>query len=499
MLTVMVFLAGAAGMTLEIVGFRLLQPVFGSGIYVWGSLIGVFLLALTVGYALGGRIADRAPQSRVLGGIVLLAGLAITLVPLYAGPLGDGLLARFDQAGASPETVARFGSFLGGLALFGPAGILLGMVTPYAIRLGTGDLTHVGRTAGGLTAAATAGSLLGTLGTAWYGIAAVPASTLLYGMGGVLIVMGLVLFSSGRGAATTALLLLAALSLSGHASAQAPRTLLQKDSLYHRISVRDAGPYRELIFGGTRVQSQTRISLSDPLHSGWRYTDAFHLGPLLVPNAQRALFVGLGGGIGPRQFRAMYPRMRIDVVELDPEVVKVAKDYFFLKEDERLRVHVDDGRAFVRRAKRGSYDLIFLDAYFADAIPFHLTTREFFQIVRQKLAPGGAVFTNFAGPMRGRGSAFFRSMYKTMQAVFSPESCLFFPVSQQDGHNTVSYALNGRALPTRDELAARAQKIKSRRIPFVARIAGDSQRNVAGDARILTDDFAPVENLVPLR
>jgi len=150
------------------------------------------------------------------------------------------------------------------------------------------------------------------------------------------------------------------------------------------------------------------------------------IGSLFVPEARRALIVGLGAGSIPRTYREEVPEMRIEVAEIDPEVVQVAQRFFGFRPDERLKVSAQDGRLYILNST-GNYDLVFLDAYFADSIPFHLTTVEFYRELAGKLSARGVVVSNIIGSLRGEGSAMLRSMVKTLQVVFP--QVYVFPVS----------------------------------------------------------------------
>jgi spermidine synthase len=248
---------------------------------------------------------------------------------------------------------------------------------------------------------------------------------------------------------------------------------------------------------------QSGMLLRDPFESPFLYAAYAHLGLLFVPRVRRVLVVGLGGGSIPRRFWRDYPEVTVEVAELDPMVVEVAKRFFEVREDPRLRIVIQDGRLFLRRSAQ-RYDLIILDAYFADAIPFHLTTREFYALVRDRLAPGGAVVSNLIGALTGPQSALFLAMYRTHGAVFP--GLYPFPVSLRtyedpEGlRNIILVATAERGL-TRAEIMARARRIAPRvRFPqFTAYAADHYDEPVAvEDVPVLTDDYAPVDALLPL-
>ncbi len=488
-----VFVCGAAVMCLEILGFRMLPPYFGSSIYVTGSLISIFLLALSLGYYLGGRIADKKPSPKVLGLVILGSGVLIALLAYYFRPLCQTI--------ESWGWHTRWGSLLASTLLFVIPATLLGMVSPFAIRLSTLAIGDVGKTAGNLYAISTVGSVVGTLATSFYLIALIRLHLIIVGLGVVLSLLGLALFSFRP----RVLLFLLLLSPLAHAwwmvDLSSFKVLETKESLYHYILIGEDKNWRVMQFNRT---VQSGISKKDKITSIAPYTDGFHLGLILVPNAKKVLFIGCGGATGPRQFRGLYPDLQIDIAEIDPDVVKLAKKYFYLTEDDKLKVYVEDGRVFLNRSKE-KYDIIIMDAYFAEAIPFHLTTKEFLEIVKKRLQPGGVIICNVIGSVRGVKSKYPRSQYKTLRRVFS--TVYFFPVIHEyekpenyDGEisrNIILVATDGKKL-SKSQIVDRARKLQKDIIPFLTSIASAliTSEIWTADVPLLLDDYAPVDDLI---
>jgi len=197
--------------------------------------------------------------------------------------------------------------------------------------------------------------------------------------------------------------------------------LFEKDSFYHQIRVTDSGDVRVLHFDNS---SQSAIYKSRPLVSAYPYTEFLGLGRVFVSDPADVLVIGLGGGIIPHQLLADLPHVRVDCAEIDPEVIEVAKRFFYFPaSNPRLRVAAEDGRRFLNRSER-RYDIIVVDAFYKDSVPFHLVTREFYALCRQKLTPRGVLVVNMIGTVRGKRSALFASVYRTMGAVF-PERYVF--------------------------------------------------------------------------
>jgi spermidine synthase len=492
---------GAAVMCLEMMAFRILPPNFGDSIYIWGSIISVFLTALTLGYFFGGLIVDRQPHLTLLGFVVFLAGLLVPPIPRYQQSLAEWVL------GLIPGE--QWSSLVYAFLLFGPSTVLLGTVSPIAVRLASRDISRIGNVAGRLYALSTAGSIFGTLFTAfywlnWSGVRMITSTIgwILVALGAWLLVVAAVHRRRFHSVAQQRAALTLALLLPVGAALAQDRVLFRKDTMYHRISVEDRGQWREMKFDR---ESQSGILRSDPLRSKYPYTDAFHLALVYRPGLKRVLFIGGGAATGPKQFRSFYPEVQVDVVEIDPEVVAVAKRYFGFQPDARTSVTVKDGRRFLMTT-RERYDAIIVDAYYARSIPFHVTTVEFMRVLQRRLNPGGVGIFNVIGSLTGRNSQLVRSEFKTIRQVF--RSCAYFPILHageepddysQTGTRNVMLVASEAPLATA-EVRRRAAAIKNSRLPHLTRLAAayDGRALPTGDVPLLSDDYAPVDRLIPV-
>jgi spermidine synthase len=489
LLQVTVFVVGAVLLGLEIVGSRVLAPYFGSSIFVWGSLISTFMAGLAVGYAIGGRVADRKPRLGVMALLILLSGILVALLPLIAAPINRAIV--------SVDFGMRLNPLLATVVLFFLPSIGMGTISPYAIKLAASSLATIGNTAGSMYAISTAGSIAGSLLTAFYLIQAIGVRSILFSLGGTLIALAVVLLLVGplwqrRTARSMVAGGMLALLLFGVCPSAAARTLYEKDSLYHHIIVTEDDQVRTLRFDRLR---QSAMDLRDPDRLVFHYTQYLHLALVFHDNPQRALFVGLGGASAPRRFAKDYPALVIDVAELDPEVVNVAKRYFLFQETERMKVQAVDGRIFVNKTPH-RYDMVVLDAYYADAIPFHLTTREFLQELKQKLTPNGIVVSNIIGSVQGADSKLFRSVLRTLQTEFP--QVYVFPV---DGvANIILIATQSKDRLAKQEVIRRAQALEAqRKVHFPIETFAHSyvlDPIPTDDVPVLTDDYAPVDGLL---
>jgi spermidine synthase len=491
LLKVIVFVSGGVLMALEIVGSRILAPYFGSSIFVWGSLISTVLAALSIGYYWGGVLSQRNPELFKLGWLTLIPGVMILLLPEFYPALNQEI-ARVDFG-------VRWNPFLASMAYFFIPGVFLGTVSPYAVRLDAKSLGTVGSTAGILYAISTCGSIVGTLATAFYLIPTLGVQKILYALGGCLVVMSFfTVLTGGRARPGIAILwvILSAAAPEGYAHAT---TILEKDSLYHRIRVVEEGSQRLLFFDRTK---QSSMDLNRPYDLKLSYTQHMTLAFTLQPDAKRILFIGLGGGSLPKKYANDFPEMDIDAVELDPEVVRVARALFFVRETKNFRIHTVDGRMFLHKTAP-SYDVIFLDAYHADAIPFHVTTQEFYREAVKKLSPGGVLAANIIGAVSGPDSRMFRSMVKTLKSVFP--TLYLFRVSGVNANpealdNIIALAHKAKARFSAAELKRRIEDANRKRLVDLTQeetLSAFWDRSVKDeDVPLLTDDYAPVDSLL---
>jgi predicted membrane-bound spermidine synthase len=386
-LNVLVFCAGAGALATEIAAARLLAPYYGSSTVVWANVIGLVLAFLSLGYWLGGRVADAHPSFRVLGRIVLGAGVLIALVPFAAGPFLDVSVEGLDRVSAG----AAIGSFFAVLLLFAPPVTLLGMVAPFSVRLAIDDVRDAGSVAGRLYALSTIGSLLGTFLSALLLIPAIGTRRTLIVSAVVVAIPGAVLL--GRRWVVVAAALGALLAVPpGEVRAQ-PGLIFEQESRYQFIHVTERKGVRRLYLNeGIAVHSIWR---RNTVLTGGEWDTPLAVAPFLGRSLRHVAILGNAGGTTARAMGVFYPQARIDGVELDPAVSEVGRRYFGLQDNPRLRVITADARPFLRRTDE-RYDLIVVDAYRPPYVPFYLATREFFRLARSRLLPGGAVVINLA-------------------------------------------------------------------------------------------------------
>jgi len=497
-LLLVVFVSGMATMAVEMAASRLLGPYFGDSILVWANLIGLILIYLTLGSYLGGRWADRSPRYETLYTITAVAAFLIGLVPLVATPilrLAQRAFARSLVTVATSDAVQIGGSFLAVLVLFAPSVILLGCVSPFAIRLATKQIRSAGSSAGRIYAVSTVGSILGTFSPVLITIPAVGTARtfllfalLLFAVS----LLGLALRRQQRRASLASILLLALLALSALFPQRVvkadQRMIVERESRYNYIQVLQVGEARYLMLN----EGQGVHSVYNPhaltTYGTWdllTVAPMFGSPPFSPDQVRRVCIVGLAGGTVARQATAVYGPIPIDGVEIDPAIVEIGREFFGM-DLPNLEVHTIDGRVFLENTER-QYDLIVIDAYRLPYIPFQLSTREFFALVRSRLTPRGVVSVNV-----GRTESDYR-MVEAIAATLGEHFASVHAVNVANTFNTVMVATQEKTHP--DNLMANLSQVEHPLLRDATLMAVDNLHALAGDGIVLTDDRAPVEQI----
>jgi spermidine synthase len=480
-----VAVCGAVIMALEILASRVLAPAFGNSVYVWGSIISVFLAALAVGYRLGGRLADRAPSLAALGRLILFAALAQAVLLLA----GRQLVAWLGELTAG----SAGGTLLASAILFGPASVLLATVSPYAVRLAARDLLQLGDTAGRLFALSTAGSLVGTLGCTFVLIPFLELQPLLAMLLGLTTLTGMVaLGAPSRRQVESYALAVALVGLSvvkGVGREELPPLLLYSGvTPYQTLAVGDLDDRRYLTSNGMLHSAVVRAT-GEP---GVGYIRYVALGALFQPEMKRALMIGMGSGSAGVYLQRRMPGLVVDYVDVDPQVPRLARRFFDFQDGPASRVHVDDGRRFLANSAQ-RWDFIFSDTYIGFSVPFHLATREFMAEVKAHLQPDGVFAMNLAA---GVEDPFSRAIYATVRTAF-PATRVF----ATRGSGGVVLVAGGGVETYLPDLRARA-RLLDERFAFSPALVTMLPLELAVEPRpnelVLSDEFAPVEHLVPI-
>ncbi|MCX2817870.1 fused MFS/spermidine synthase [Haladaptatus sp. F3-133] len=482
-----VFVSGVASMGLEIVAGRMVAPEFGSSIYTWGSIIGVFLAALSLGYYRGGKRAERASDGRLVRLLLGTAGYVAVLV--FAGDL---LL----EAAAVVPLPARFASLPAVTLLFGPPTYLLGFISPYAAELSRKEA--VGEASGHVYAVGTVGSIVGAFGATFVLVPTLSVGSSNFVFGALLVVAAVLVDAPSPSRETVAGALVVSAALLGAVGAGAIGYTVEGEVVYgvqtpyQELRVVDSGDTRTLLLDGAR---HSAIDTSNPDRHVFGYTRYFHLPFVMADDPggiDDVLFIGGGGFTGPRIFADEY-NVTVDAVEIDPEVIDVAERYFGVEESGKLSIYNDDGRRFLRQTDE-RYDLIVLDAYKKDKVPFHMTTVEFMRLAESRLSEDGMLFMNLISAPSGPASRFYRSEYRTVSRVF-PSVYAFPTVGGGVVQNIEVVATKGDGRLTEETLRRRNGN-RGIGYDLSGEIESLADAPPTQDVPVLRDDDAPVDSLL---
>ncbi|HUB99190.1 MAG TPA: fused MFS/spermidine synthase, partial [Solirubrobacterales bacterium] len=470
----------ACSLGVEIAAARLLAPYFGASTIVWANTIGVVLVALSIGYWFGGRVADRYPSLRALSTLILVAALLVAVVPFAARPFLGFSVEAFDDISAG--TFA--GSLLGVLILVAVPVVLLGAAAPWAVRLAVGAVEGSGEVVGRLYAISTAGSLLGTMLSA---LLLIP----LLGTQRTFIVFALCLaLVAALGIGWRALVAPAALALALAIPVGTIKDAGEDEVIYEAETEHQYARVVERE-DGTRV---LELNEGQAVHSLYRpgefLTGDYWDGHLVLAAAddpappERIAILGNAGGTVARAFGHYFPETSVDAVEIDSELTEVGRRYLGLR-NPRMRVFDEDARPWLRRAE-GGYDAIMVDAYRQPYIPFYLTTREFFGLTKDRLGEDGVTIVNVGHPEGGEELE--RVLGRTMAAVFP--TVLRYPIE-----DTNTLLVGGDEDLSAVRLDRAADQLPAELRPLAHEAALALEPRLPG-GEVFTDDHAPVEWLI---
>jgi spermidine synthase len=488
-------ITGGVVMALEILGSRLLAPVFGNSLFVWGALIGVILAAMSSGYAFGGWASDRYRVGHVLAGLLLGSGCWTLLIAWRGQPAMLWVSQMIEDPRWGPSVAA---SILLAPPAFGLSGVL-----PALLRLSVLDMGHLGRHSGSMIALSTLGSLAGTWGTAFFLLSWLGTQALVASLGGIQLLLGLTwLWLETSVRARMVVSLLVGIFLVGwHVSA--PRQTVsgvvhQEDSPYQQVRVRDDDLFRYLVLDRTWHAVMWK---SDPVTLFLPYSQVMVAALALTPEPKRGLILGHGGGSLAKWLAQYWPELELDIVEVDPAVVRMAEEYFEYRAPENHHVFVKDGRAFLQ-STAAKYDIIWADAFARHLIPFHLTTVEFFSELRSRLNPNGVVAVNIASSGEGGDLLRATAVVETLKTAFPVIETYGvkgpWRTKHKGAENIIFLGGDPVERTAYTDLVSRVQSlVQARRLPVeVISLLASRRTQPWSPGLRLTDDFAPYDLLV---
>ncbi len=497
LLALIVFVGGISSIAIEVSASRLIGPYFGSSTFIWANLIGLTLLYLTLGYFLGGRLADRWPSTNLLYVITAVAGVSTATIPFLAGPILRLSLAAFDNV----DVGTFYGSLLGTLLLFAVPITALGCVSPFAVRIRTVNVQSAGNTAGSLYALSTVGSIIGSVLPTFLLVPVFGTRTTFMILAFALLIPSLVvlfLSKAMREAAVVGGFVVFAACLpilDNGGLIRPPETgvvIHEAETRYNYVQVLQRGDETLLALNeGHAVHSI--YNPNNLLTQGpWDY---FMVAPYFNEDTQpedvdSMLMIGLAAGTVSKQFTNAYGDVPIDGVEIDGEIAEIGREYFDMTEP-NLNVIVADGRYFLTQTDK-TYDVIGIDAYRQPYIPFHLTTREFFQEAKDQLTDDGVVVVN-----AGRTREDFR-LVEVMAATMADVFTHVYIIDVERFNNSMVIGTNQES----SSIESFIQNIEAVPEDSIIRTVGEASieygniRRYDGDGMVFTDDLAPVELVV---
>ena len=465
------FLTGGAILVLEVLGFRLFAPYFGSSVYVTGTLVGIVLAALSIGYLVGGTIADRWPEERIMYAAILAASVYLA-----------GMLLVYR---ALLETLQTWGLVAGTLAaagiIFVPPMLALSVVSPYLVRLAAAH-DRIGTVAGRIFALSTLGSIAGSFLATFVLVPQLGSHATLLGCVVVLLALGAggLWWTTGR----TAPALFAALLLVPSYAPVDPTVLVRTESAYNTIEIRETDGLLTMSLNRPRWRQSYLARPEQGLLETYR--EYFLLAPFLT-EVHDVLVLGASAGASLTELQHYFP-VTVDAVDIDPVVLRLAQEYFGVRADADTRLVAADARPYLATTDR-RWDFVEIDLFQGGPeMPFYVATQEFFALVRTRLAARGVVMMNVLGSLRPGHDELVRAVGRTMRAVFPSVYAM------ELGGNTLLLAT--AEATELQALRRRLDAVSGAELRPLARSMRDSLQALPADGLPpLTDDHAPVEQM----
>jgi spermidine synthase len=495
---IITFIASFCSLVIEMVAGRILAPFVGVSLYTWTSIIGIILAGISIGAYIGGKLVDRYPRRRTLGILLFLSGVAaLAIIPL------TNMVAAYQFPFSLMWRI-----FTVTAIIFFIPGCILGTISPVVVRLTLQNLNKAGNVIGKIYAFSTFGAIIGTFATGFLLISWMGTRNIIFTMGVILIITALLaggLFK--RRIATSTCVAVCALSLAplyiaAYRNPVNDRTYYYKESDYYTIKLTkttssDRRTPLETLVLDHLIHSY--VSLDNPLHIEYDYEKIYAevMKWMYKPQSPfKSLSIGGGGYTFPRYMELSYPKAHIDVVEIDPEITRVVYKYLGLPRDTRIRTFNTDGRWFVMNCKE-KYDIIFTDAFNDLSIPYHLTTREFVRQLNGTLTDDGILMSNVIDNFQK--GAFLPSYLRTLGEVFGERNVYLISIRPDFKNVRISTFIVVATKGNRDMSRFDAwlkDKLRGRAKSVLVSDALMRELRTNRQSIVLTDDYAPVDNLI---
>ena len=481
-LEIIVFLSGAIEMGIELLAARILSPYVGSSNVVWTSIIGVILASMSIGYYLGGKIADKTANFNILLKILLITALITSFIPIFETLIVKSVAGNIENLIISAVICA--------IIVFSIPSLMLVMISPIAVKIKSEEIKEIGLSSGKISSLSTIGSIVGTFVMGFILIPHIGVSNINIGIVILLILMAILTIEKVDKGQIYAIIFVVSISmifiiLGKYVFKIAnPDIVLDTDSEYSRIWVKNVQTQRatyKTLQVDTGLESYLDTNTNE---MGAEYLKYYDLFEYLNKDANSSLLIGGAAYTYPMHYLKKYEDKTIDVVEIDNKMTEIAKEYFGLDtNNSRLKIYNQDGRSFFNYSKN-KYDVILIDAFKGLNVPFELTTYEAMENAKKLLNNNGIVITNIISSIDGNDSDFIKYEYTTYKKVF--DNVKVFKVTKskksEEKQNLILIGIKGKLQENKNKLNEYKKMLDTELIDFTS------------DKNIVTDDFAPVGN-----
>ena len=476
-----VFLCGALGMVLELVAARILSPYVGSTNLIWTTIIGIMLTSMSIGYWLGGKIADKKPDMNLLSLFILCGAFFTSLIPIAETLLVKPLSEVFDQL--------IFVAIVCSTLVFGVPSFILAMVSPFAVKLE--DKTHedIGKTSGRISSLSTIGSIVGTFVAGFLLIPNLGVRILILIITLVLFILSFVIFDKKdiKYCVCMFVCLISLIGLNYYGKIMFekdnPDIIEDVDSQYSRIWIKNLS-VGDINYKTMQVDTGLESYINQETNEmGADYLYYYDLFDYYNKDAKSTLMIGGAAYTYPTYYLNKYEDKTIDVVEIDEKMTELAKSEFGLNvENPRLKIYHQDGRSFLNTTKN-KYDTILIDAFKGLNVPFELTTYEALQRAKEALNDNGMVITNIISTLEGNGDDFIKYEYATYKEVF-PEVKVFRVrnVGENERQNLILVGFKN------------GENINEEKYEEYERLLSMEVIDFSSNREVVTDHYSPIGN-----
>lgn len=491
-LLTVVFVTGAVTLVIETLAIRILSPYYGNTIYTFSSVISVTLLALSLGYYIGGNWANRQHRITIFYGIITLSSVSIFFLRVL-------LITLLPLTGY--ELSYTWGPLIHSLILFFLPIFLLGTLSPFAIAILATYLpkSSAASIAGKVFFWSTLGSLAGILTSSYFLVPRLGIDSLIVLLGFILLFIGIFGFMTGNKKKITnkriiSILLITIPCLASLTITRSSPAIYTRDGVYEKITIYDSILNNRSIRILGLDRSIAGALYLDPEEVAIRAMKQVDLYKIFKPTISNVLVLGGGAYLIPKILLSKKDIKQVDVVEIEPSLFALSKKYFNLPEDNRLQNYIMDGRRFLYHTDK-KYDVIYSDAYYSYfSVPIHFTTKEFFQLVRQRLKPNGILIVNLIDDLMPKKGSFIFSEMRTLQSIF-PNGYIF--TSSNSDKNIQNIIFLG--LMTKEKIDFNDMRITKNDDALIRELPSkllDQEKYKLKNYPVLTDDYNPVEYLI---